>query len=312
MRTILLQMAASPRLAGWVTTNSFTRSMARRFVAGESLDQAVQAARTMNRMGRKVSLDYLGESVGNESEARQAGATCAAILERIAAEGLDANISVKLTQLGRGIRQDLCEEILSGIVERAASAGNFVRVDMEGSDYTQRTLDIVRRLRQRTAAVGTVIQANLYRSEQDVKDLLAIGCRIRLCKGAYKEPAGVAFPGKADVDENYVRLMHLLLPSGIFHGIATNDPMMISATRSFAGQRKISNGSFEFQMLYGIRTDLQEQLVEDGFGLRVYIPFGRDWFPYFMCRLAERPANVGFFLRQTLRPSLRRRSPAAK
>jgi proline dehydrogenase len=302
IRTILLQMAASPRLAGWVTTNSVTRSMAQRFVAGETLDQAVSAARAMNSLGRKVSLDYLGESVANESEARHAGDICVAILEKIASEKLDANISVKLTQLGLDVRQELCEEILARIVERAALMNNFVRVDMEGSAFTQRTIDIVRRLRAKTPSVGTVIQAYLYRSEQDVKDLLAIGCRIRLCKGAYKEPAEVAFPGKADVDENYVRLMHLLLSSGVYHGIATHDPMMISATKAFAAQQKMGRQGFEFQMLHGVRTDLQEQLVMEGFHLRVYIPFGQDWFPYFMRRLAERPANVGFFLRQALRP----------
>jgi proline dehydrogenase len=309
IRTILLQVAASPRLAGWVTTNSITRSMARRFVAGETLDQAVEAARAMNCLGRMVSLDYLGESVANESEARLAGDTCVAILEKIASEKLDANISVKLTQLGLDVRTELCEEILARIVERAAAMNNFVRVDMEGSAYAQRTIDIVRRLRAKTPAVGTVVQAYLYRSEQDVKNLLAIGCRIRLCKGAYKEPADVAFPGKADVDENYVCLVHLLLPSGVYHGIATHDPMMISATKAFASQRKIGRQEFEFQMLYGIRTDLQEQLVKEGFRLRVYIPFGQDWFPYFMRRLAERPANLGFFLRQALRPS-RQKSPA--
>ena len=186
-------------------------------------------------------------------------------------------------------------------MELAARYDNFLRVDMEGSKYTQRTLDIVKRVRARNPAVGTVIQAYLFRSETDVQDLLSCGCRIRLCKGAYKEPPEVAYPGKRDVDFNYVRLMKILLPSGFYHGIATHDPRMIAETIRWAATKQISKDDFEFQMLYGIRTDLQRRLVKDGYRLRVYIPYGSDWFPYFMRRLAERPANLGFLIRNFLR-----------
>jgi proline dehydrogenase len=306
MRAILLRMAQSRGLGGWVTTNRTTRRMAQRFVAGESLDDAVTAAREENSAGRSVSLDYLGESVANEGEARTAAGTCRRILDRIAAEKLDANISIKLTQLGLDISPELCESLVAGIVEHAESQRNFVRIDMEGSPYTQRTVELTKRLRARSASVGTVLQAYLYRTDHDLSELLAAGCRIRLCKGAYSEPGDVAFPDKTDVDENYVRLMQKLLPSGIYHGIATHDPMMISATKAFSNQNDIGHDQFEFQMLYGVRTDLQETLVREGYRLRVYIPFGEDWFPYFMRRLAERPANVGFFLRQALRPSRRK------
>jgi proline dehydrogenase len=222
------------------------------------------------------------------------------MFDRIARERLDANVSLKLTQLGLDLSESLCQELLEGIVEHASALGNFVRIDMEGSPYTQRTVDMTKRVRAEYSAVGTVMQAYLYRAEQDVKDLLAVGCRMRLCKGAYKEPADVAFPKKSDVDENYIKLMKLLLPSGIYHGIATHDPAMIEATKNFARENNIRSDKFEFQMLYGIRTDLQNQLVGDGYRVRVYIPFGTDWFPYFMRRLAERPANVTFFLRSLL------------
>jgi proline dehydrogenase len=187
------------------------------------------------------------------------------------------------------------------VVERAASHGNFLRVDMEGSIYTQRTVELVKRIRARNAAIGTVIQAYLYRSEKDIQDLLAYGCRIRLCKGAYKETAEVAFEKKEDVDGNYVRLMQALLPSGVYHGIATHDPKMIGETIRWAAEKQISKNDFEFQMLYGIRTDLQRRLVKGGYRVRVYIPYGNDWFPYFMRRLAERPANIGFLMRNFFR-----------
>jgi proline dehydrogenase len=186
-------------------------------------------------------------------------------------------------------------------VERAAATDNFLRVDMEGSFYTERTIDLVKRVRAQSPAIGTVIQAYLYRSEQDVQDLLAYGCRIRLCKGAYKESPDVAFAKKEDVDRNYVRLMKLLLPSGFYHGIATHDPRMIGATIRCAAEHRVSKDEFEFQMLYGVRVDLQRRLVRDGYRVRVYIPYGNDWFPYFMRRLAERPANVGFFIRNFFR-----------
>lgn len=301
MRALLLELSESRGLAGWVTRNGATRRMSRRFVAGEGLDDAITAARACNQQGMHVSLDFLGENAASEEEARGVHAMYLGVFARIAREQLDANVSLKLTQLGLDLSQQLCEELLEGIVECAAGHGNFVRIDMEGSPYTQRTVEIARRARAKCAAVGTVIQAYLYRSEQDVRDLLAAGCRLRLCKGAYKEPAEIAFPKKADVDANFVKLMKLLLPSGVYHGIATHDPRMIEATREFAAQQGIARDQFEFQMLYGIRADLQRQLVREGYRLRVYIPYGRDWFPYFMRRLAERPANVLFLLRNLFR-----------
>lgn len=301
MRALLLQLSESQRVARWVTSNGATRGMARRFVAGETLDDALAAAHACNQAGMKASLDFLGENVASEAEARQVRQMYLGIFDRIAAEKLDANVSLKLTQLGLDLSFDLCAELLESIVAHAAAHGNFVRIDMEGSPYTERTIKMCKRTRARSPAVGTVVQAYLYRTESDVKGLLEAGCRLRLCKGAYKEPPEIAFPTKADVDANFVKLMQRLLPSGIFHGIATHDPAMIAATREFAAQQKISTEKFEFQMLYGIRSDLQRQLVREGYNLRVYIPYGTQWFPYFMRRLAERPANVLFFLRNLFR-----------
>ncbi len=301
LRSILLHLSESHRMARWVIHNGASRRMARRFVAGEALEEAVAAARALNQAGRTVSLDYLGENVAGEADARRAAEAYSAMFDRIAAEKLDANVSLKLTQLGLDLGGSLCQDLLAGIVARAASYGNFVRIDMEGSAYTQRTIDLCKRVRAGSNAVGVVLQSYLYRSEQDAKDLTAIGCRIRLCKGAYKEPPELAFPKKSDVDANYVKLMRLLLPTGIYHGIATHDPNMLAATKDFVAKNSINHEQFEFQMLYGIRTDLQEQLVREGYRLRVYIPFGRDWFPYFMRRLAERPANLVFFLRNLFR-----------
>ncbi len=285
--------------------NALSRRVARRFVAGERLDDAIEAGREVNRAKRSASLDLLGENVSDEAGARRAAEDYLAIFDRIAREKLDANVSLKLTQLGLDLGEPLCQELLEGIVAHAAELGNFVRIDMEGSAYTQRTVGITRRVRAKYSNVGTVMQAYLYRAEQDVKDLVSVGCRMRLCKGAYKEPPDTAFPKKRDVDANYVKLMKLLLSSGIYHGIATHDPAMIHATKKFVRERNIGREQFEFQMLYGIRTDLQEQLVREGYRLRVYIPFGADWFPYFMRRLAERPANLVFFLRNLMPQSTR-------
>jgi proline dehydrogenase len=280
--------------------NGVSRRVARRFVAGETLDDAIEAAHAVNRAGSSVSLDLLGENVSDEAGARLAADGYLAMFDRIAREKLDANVSLKLTQLGLDLGEPLCQELLEKIVAHAMSQGNFVRVDMEGSAYTQRTVEMTKRVRAKYEGVGTVMQSYLHRAEQDVTDLLAAGCRLRLCKGAYKEPPDIAFLEKKDVDANYVKLMKLILPSGIYHGIATHDPAMIDATKEFVREKKTARDQFEFQMLYGIRTDLQEQLVREGYRLRVYIPFGTDWFPYFMRRLAERPANLMFFLRNLL------------
>ncbi len=301
MRALLLKLSNSPRLARWVTSQKTARRMSQKFVAGEELDQAVAAARVCNQAGLKVSLDLLGESVTNAEQARAARDSYLRIFDRIADEKLDANVSLKLTQLGLDLDVEMCGELLESIVTHATEYGNFVRVDMEASAYTQRTIDVVKRVRARNASVGIVMQSYLRRTESDVRDFLAAGCRMRLCKGAYKEPPEVAFPAKSDVDANYVAIMKLLLPSGIYHGIATHDPKMIAATEQFAAEKGIGKDKFEFQMLYGIRTDLQRELVKRGYNMRVYIPYGHDWFPYFMRRLAERPANMLFFLKNLFR-----------
>ena len=301
LRALLLELAKSSRLRRWITSNGTTRRLAQKFVPGEDLGAAIEAARRSNGAGMTVSLDHLGENVLTREDAERARQAYTNALDRIALENLDANVSLKLTHLGLDLGDEFCTEQLRIVTERAAALGNFVRVDMEGSLYTDRTLRIVKQGRAGTPAVGTVIQAYLYRSEKDIQDLLSISCRIRLVKGAYKEPAEIAFPRKKDVDANYVKLMKLLLPSGIYHAMATHDPKMIDATTRFAAERGISKDKFEFQMLYGIRTDLQSRLVREGYRVRVYIPFGQDWFPYFMRRLAERPANLLFFAKNLVR-----------
>jgi len=301
LRSTLLKLSESKKFATWVTSNGSTRRMARRFVAGETLNEAIAAASECNKAGMMASLDYLGENVSTTSGAQHSRDAYLEIFERIAQEKLQANVSCKLTQLGLDINTDFSSGLVLSIVERAATFDNFLRIDMEGSAYTQRTIDLVKLVRERNPAVGTVIQAYLYRSETDIADLLAYGCRIRLCKGAYKEPDDVAYPKKADVDANFVRLMQMLLSSGFYHAIATHDPLMIAATIRHAAAKQVSKDDFEFQMLYGVRTDLQRRLVKDGYRVRIYIPFGSDWFPYFMRRLAERPANVGFLIRNFFR-----------
>ena len=301
LRSILLKLSENKRLAHWSMKNGVSRRVAQRFVAGETLEDAIAAARTLNAAGFPVSLDLLGENVLDREGAVRAADTYLAMFDRIAAEKLDGNVSLKLTQLGLDLDPQLCEASLLKIAGGAARHRNFVRVDMEGSPYTQRTVDLVRRVRAQTESVGTVIQSYLFRSERDVLDLIAAQCRVRLVKGAYKEPAEIAYPAKSDVDANFVKLMKLLLPSGIYHAIATHDPQMIAATKEFAAAQGIGKDKFEFQMLYGIRTDLQRGLLKEGYRVRVYIPFGTDWYPYFMRRLAERPANLTFFLRNFFR-----------
>lgn len=275
--------------------------MAMRFVAGETLNDAIEAARKCNNAGMAATLDYLGENVSTAADAQRARDAYLNIFDRISLEKLNANVSCKLTQLGLDVSVEFCEGMVLSIAERALSYESFLRIDMESSIYTQRTVELVKRVRAQSPSVGAVIQAYLYRSEPDIQDLLSYGCRIRLCKGAYKESADVAFPAKSDVDANYVKLMRMLLTSGFYHGIATHDPRMIAETIRCAAEKQVSKDDFEFQMLYGVRTDLQRQLIRDGFRLRVYIPYGRDWFPYFMRRLAERPANLAFFVRNFLR-----------
>jgi len=301
LRSTLLKLSESKGLAHWVTTNGSTRRMSHRFVAGEQLDEAIQAARQCNDAGIMVTLDCLGENVATPADAQKARDTYLGMFDRVAQENLKANVSCKLTQLGLDISVEFCEGLVLSIAERAASYDSFLRIDMESSIYTQRTVELVKRVRAQTPCVGAVIQAYLYRSESDIHDLLSYGCRVRLCKGAYKESEEVAFPRKQEVDANYVKLMRALLPSGFYHAIATHDPHMIAETIRCAAEKKISKDDFEFQMLYGVRTDLQRQLVRDGYRVRIYVPYGEEWFPYFMRRLAERPANVGFFVRNFFR-----------
>jgi proline dehydrogenase len=262
------------------------------------------AAEAVNHQGISATLDSLGENVHFPEEAQHAADIYHRLLDAIEQRHLDANVSVKLTQMGMDLDPELAASIVFGLVEHAAAANTFVRVDMEGSAYTQATIDLVCRLHgmeNHRGRVGVVIQAYLRRSAADIERLLAAGIRIRLCKGAYKEPANLAFPDKAEVDANFIRLMQMLLPSGIYHGIATHDEKMIDATCRFAKERGIDPTQFEFQMLYGVRRDLQKSLRAAGYRVRVYIPFGTDWYPYFMRRLAERPANLLFIARNFFR-----------
>ena len=301
LRSTLLALSQSPRVHRFVIHNSLSRRVVRRFVAGESVDDAVKAVRAVNQAGCLASLDCLGESVATASEARAASAVYASMFDRIGTEKLDCNVSLKLTQLGLDISQPLCESLLEEVIARADAHRNFVRIDMEGSAYTERTINICKRMQAKRDAVGTVLQSYLYRTETDANELTAAGVRLRLVKGAYKEPSDIAFAQKSDVDANYIKVMKVLLSSGLYHGIATHDPQMHQATKKFAAEKGIRNDQFEFQMLYGIRTDLQQQLIREGYRLRVYIPYGTDWFPYFMRRLAERPANLKFFLSNLFR-----------
>ncbi|HKE30195.1 MAG TPA: proline dehydrogenase family protein [Candidatus Angelobacter sp.] len=304
LRATFIALSESRGLRSFAEKTALGQRLSRRFVAGITIDDALRAARAMNQIGLGVSVDNLGENVTNADEARHSAQLYHQMLDQMAAQELNANVSVKLTHMGLDVNEAMAYEITSGLVQHAARIKNFVRVDMEGSIYTQRTLDFVRRLHREPEYadhVGAVIQSYLYRSEKDVEQLLSERIRVRLCKGAYKEPPDVAFPKKSEVDDNYVKLMKLLLKSGIYHGIATHDEKMIGATIDFAQREKIAAAAFEFQMLYGVRRDLQQKLIKEGWRCRVYIPFGTEWYPYLMRRLAERPANAIFILRNLFR-----------
>jgi proline dehydrogenase len=278
--------------------------MSSRFVAGFRIEDALSASKVLGAQGLAVTLDALGENISRPEQARQSGQIYHWLLDSMAQSQFDANVSLKLTQMGMDLSPDLAFDIVSSLVRHAVEAKSFVRVDMEGTSYTQATIDVVRRLHavpENRGRVGIVIQAYLRRSAQDIATLLADGIRIRLCKGAYKEPADLAFPAKKDVDENFVVLMKTLLKSGVYHGIATHDEAMISATKEFARAERIDPAAFEFQMLYGIRRDLQRKLIDEGYRVRIYVPFGDEWYPYFMRRLAERPANILFLARNFFR-----------
>jgi proline dehydrogenase len=306
LRTFFVRMSENPSLRSFAERSSLGRRVSGRFVAGTEIADAVRATQAINRAGMSVTIDNLGENVTNPDEARHSSQLYGHILEAIVANNLNANISLKLTHMGLDVDEKLAREIVRGLVARAASMNppGFVRVDMEGSPYTQRTLDFVYELHRMPGnanSVGTVIQSYLKRSESDVEKLLGESIRIRLCKGAYKESADIAFAAKSDVDANYVKLMKILMKSGIYHGLATHDEKIVQQAEAFATAEKISRDSFEFQMLYGIRRDLQQRLVRQGWRVRIYIPFGTEWYPYFMRRLGERPANVLFIARNLLR-----------
>ena len=274
---------------------------ARRFIAGETVEEAIAAARVIEQGGLMVTLDLLGESVATSAEADTATRAYLAVIEAIAASGIGRNISLKLTQLGLTIDRATCVDNLRRILDAAAASEFFVRIDMENSPYTAVTLNVFETMWQQDYRnAGVVLQSCLPRSEQDAARMNQLGARVRLVKGAYKEPRAVAYQSKADVDAAFVRIMHALLADGTYPAIATHDPAMIDATRAFARDRGIDPSRFEFQMLYGIRRDLQTSLLRDGYRVRVYVPFGREWFPYFMRRLGERPANIGFVLRGIL------------
>lgn len=301
MKSVLLYLSRSERFKRFLTKFKSFNKVTARFVAGERLEDAVEAIRLLNAKTIAASFDHLGESITAESETRHEVEEYIRVLDSIQDNRLDSNVSVKLTQLGLDVSRDLCYANTRAIVEAAKRHGNFVRIDMEDSSKTDGTLEVFRRLRTEFDNVGIVLQAYLYRSEKDLEEMLSLGSRIRLCKGAYKEPASVAFPKKEEVDANFIKLAKRLLTSGIYHGIATHDEDIIAATRAFAKEQNIPSDEFELQMLFGIRRDLQEQLVRDGYRLRVYVPYGRYWYPYFMRRLAERPANLWFILRNIIR-----------
>ena len=306
LRALFISLSESRSLRGVAERSAIGQRVSGRFVAGTQVEDVMRATQTLNQAGLSVSIDNLGENVTNADEARESAKLYHELLDQIAARKLDANISLKLTHMGLDVDENLARELVTGLVSRAAQMmpRNFVRVDMEGSPYTQRTLDFVHELHRtpgNEGAVGTVIQSYMRRSESDVQNLLAEGIRIRLCKGAYKEPPEIAFQQKAEVDANYVKLMKTLMKSDVYHGLATHDENIIREAKDFATRERIPRDHFEFQMLHGIRRDLQQSLVKEGWRMRVYVPFGTEWYPYLMRRLAERPANVLFIAKNLLR-----------
>ena len=306
LRAFFVHLSGNRSLRNFAERSALGQRVSGRFVAGIKIADAVRVTQAVNRAGMTVSIDNLGENVTNPDEARHSAELYHQILDAIAANKLEANISLKLTHMGLDVDENLAKEIVAGLVQKAASMNppGFVRVDMEGSPYTQKTLDFVHELHRMPGngnSVGTVIQAYLKRSEADVDKLLSEKIRIRLCKGAYKEPASIAFESKTDVDANYIKLMKTLMKSGVYHGLATHDENIIREAEAFARSEKIPSDAFEFQMLYGIRRDLQQSLVRDGWRVRIYVPFGTEWYPYFMRRLGERPANVFFIVKNFFR-----------
>ncbi|HEY4320693.1 MAG TPA: proline dehydrogenase family protein [Gemmatimonadales bacterium] len=308
MRSFLLWLSKRQSIFNFVRRNRLARKFASRFVAGETIADAVAAAKELQGRGITVSLDMLGESVEQAAEAEQARDTYLEMLKAMSAAGVEINVSVKPTQMGLDIDDALCERNLKAILGLAKGLNGFVRLDMEGSDYTQRTLDFFeqRLFPDYGDTTGVVLQSALRRTADDVAHMIRIGARVRLCKGAYLEKPEVAFPDKKDVDAQYVTLMHALLSSGTYDGIATHDEKIIAEAKRYVEEQKIPRERFEFQMLYGVRRDLQEGLARDGYRIRVYIPFGTRWYPYLMRRLAERPANIVFILGNIIKEGSRK------
>lgn len=296
-RTVLLYLSQQHRLKDFFVKVPGFKQVTRRFIAGENIEDAIVAIKELNKLGITATFDHLGESTTSRAEAEADVREYVHVLGRIQETGVDSNVSVKLTQLGLDIDEAYCLENTRRIVAEAHRRGNFVRIDMEDTPKTDATLRIFKQLFGEFGNVGIVLQSYLYRTEKDLDEVLAMGARVRLCKGAYNEPAEVAFPEKADVDDNYIKLMQKLLKSGVYHGIATHDMRMIRATQEFAAREGIGKDQFEFQMLYGVRRDLMIQLAQEGFRVRTYVPYGEFWYPYFMRRLAERPANVWFVMK---------------
>ncbi len=301
MRSLFLFLSRQRQLRHWMETSPLARRLSSRFVAGETLPEALDVSRAVNREGIAVTLDHLGENVTSLEETARSRDVYLEALTEILASRVDANVSLKLSQFGIDISEEACREHVAQLAAAAAKNGNFVRIDMESSAYTDRTLQLVTGLHSRFGSCGAVIQAYLYRSEKDIDCLCRERIRVRLCKGAYLESAAVAFQSKSDVDRNFMRLAKKLLTEGVYPAIATHDERMIAETIACVESNRIPRDSFEFQMLYGIRRDLQKRLVADGYRLRLYVPFGRAWYPYFMRRLAERPANLLFLARNLFR-----------
>lgn len=305
LKSTLLLLSENRFVERAIMRFEMSKRAARRFVPGEKLEDAITAAKELNEAGIMAGIDHLGESVEDEALARKMADVYVQILEEIAANGIDSNISVKPTQLGLGISNELCRENVERIVKKAAEYGNHVRMDMEDSSFTQKTLDVFKSIRKKYPNLGTVLQTYLYRTEKDVEDAIENGYGLRICKGAYKEPSDIAFPKKAQVDQNFIELLGKLLgerarKNGVYVGVATHDDKIIDWTKDFVRENGVGKEEFEFQMLYGIRSNLQKTLVKEGYQMRVYIPFGTHWYPYYMRRLAERPANLLFFARTFL------------
>ncbi len=304
LRAVFIGLSENQSLRHFAERSPLGLKMSRRFVAGTTIEDLVRATETVTKLGIRVSVDNLGENVGNREEALESAKLYHRLLDEFGRRELDVNVSLKLTHMGLDVDEKLARQVVSELVEHAARIKNFIRVDMEGSAYTQRTIDFVRELHRQPGCagrVGTVLQAYMRRTMDDAKLLASEGVRIRLCKGAYKEPPEIAFQAKSEVDANYLRVAKYLLKSGVFHGIATHDQAIITEIKKWAKAEGIGPAAFEFQMLHGVRRDLQEQLAREGWGIRVYIPFGTEWYPYLMRRLAERPANVWFITKNLLR-----------